>query len=87
MSALVWGVDIMESYSPQRVAEGGRKYMLEPNESLDLKSGRDLSSRGEQERARALLLARPPKLIIFVFAVHNVQPSSASKQSNGVRFG
>ena len=43
LSAIIRGVDIMELYSPPRVAEVCRKYWLEPGESLDLKSGWDLS--------------------------------------------
>ena len=54
----------MEIYSPPRVAEVCHKYGLEPGESLDLKSGWDLSNRSEQNRARALVRARAPNLII-----------------------
>ena len=51
LSASVRGVDIMEICSPPRLAEVGRKYWLGAGESLDLKSGWDLSDRGEQRRA------------------------------------
>ena len=54
----------MEIYSPPRVAEVCRKYWLDPGEGLDLKSGWDFSDRGEQRRARALVRARAPYLII-----------------------
>ena len=43
---IVRGVDIMEIYSPLRVTEACRKYWLEHGESLDLKSGWNLSDRG-----------------------------------------
>ena len=36
--AIVRGADLMEIYSPPMVAEVCRNYMLEPGESLDLKS-------------------------------------------------
>ena len=64
LSAIIRGVDIMEIYSPPRVTEVCRKYVLEPGESLDLKTGWDLSSRSEQRRARELVRARAPYLII-----------------------
>ena len=64
LSAIVRGVDIMEVYSPPRVTEVCRKYWLEPGESLDLKSGWDLSDRREQQRARALIRSRAPLLVI-----------------------
>ena len=54
----------MEIYSPPRVTEACRKYWLEPGERLDLKSAWDLSDRSEQRRARALVRARAPYLII-----------------------
>ena len=64
LSALVRGVDIMEIYSPSRVTEVCREYGLEPGESLDSKSGWDLSDRREQQRARALVRSRAPYLVI-----------------------
>ena len=64
LSAIIRGVDIMEIDSPPRVTEVCRKYWLEPGESLDLKSGWDLSDRCEQQQARALVRARAPYLII-----------------------
>ena len=54
----------MEIYSLPRVTEVCRKYVLEPGESLDLKTGWDLSNRNEQRRARELVRARAPYLII-----------------------
>ena len=64
MSAIARGVDIMEIYAPLRVTEVCRKYWLEPGESLDFKSGWDLSDRREQQRARALAQLRAPLLVI-----------------------
>ena len=43
LSAIIRGGDIMEVHSPPRVAEVCREYWLEPGESLDLKTGWDLS--------------------------------------------
>ena len=54
----------MEIYLPPRVTEVCRKYWLKPGESLDLKTGWDLSDRNEQRRARDLVRARAPYLII-----------------------
>lgn len=64
LSAVLRGVDIMEIFSPPRVTEVCKKYSLELGESLDLKTGCDLSDRGEQRRARQLVRARAPYLII-----------------------
>ena len=64
LSAVLRGVDIMEIYSPPRVTEVCRKYSLEPGESLNLETRWDLSDRGEQRRARELVRARAPYLII-----------------------
>lgn len=64
LSAVLRGVDVMEVYSPPRVVEVCRKYWLEPCEGLDLKTGWDLSKKGEQRRARDLIRPRAPYLII-----------------------
>ena len=39
LSAILWGVDIMEIYSLPMVTEVCKKYWLEPGESLHLKTG------------------------------------------------
>ena len=54
----------MEIYSPPREIDMCRKYVLEPGESLDLKTRWDLSNRNEQRRARESVRARAPYLII-----------------------
>ena len=64
LSAILRGVDIMEIYSPPSVTEVCRKYWLGPGESLYLKTGWDRSDRNEQRRARDLVRARAPYLII-----------------------
>ena len=84
LSASMRGADIMEIYSPPRVTEVCRKYWLEPSESLDLKSGWDLSDRGEQQRAQALVGSRAPCLVIcfpLVLSIVNPEPQQSDQWS------
>ena len=77
LSAILRGVDIMKIDSPPRVTEVCKEYWLEPGESLDLKTGWDLSSRSEQRRARELVRSRAPYLIIICSPF--VQSSATSR--------
>ena len=73
LSAILRGFDIMEIHSPPRFTEVCKKYVHEPGESLDLKTGWDLSDRREQRRARELVRARAPCLIICSPLLYKVQ--------------
>ena len=64
LSAIIRGVDIVEVFSPRRVAKVCSKYSLQPGESFDLITGWDLSDPSQQRRARALIRSQAPGLVI-----------------------
>ena len=62
--ACLLGVDIMEVFSPERVATAAEKYRLIPGASLDLTTGWDLSKEDVQEKAWEVVYRDNPFVII-----------------------
>ena len=60
----VEGVDIMEIYSPKRVAELAAQFRLVAGASLDLTNGYDFDSKEDQERAWNIVRTDKPALLI-----------------------
>jgi len=56
--------DIAEVYSPPRVAEEGKRWGLEPGESMDLTTGWDFRKREQRDRAWKYVREKEPKLLI-----------------------
>ena len=77
---IVKGVDVMEIYSPKRVAESAVEFGLVAGAGLDLSNGYDLDNKEDQERAwkivrtdkAALLLGRPPCIYFSMLQELNI---------------
>ena len=64
ISAILRGVDVTEVFSPERVVEACRKHNLVKGDSLDLRTGYDLSSEVFQRQVLPQIESTTAQLII-----------------------
>ena len=64
LSSVLRGVDITEVYSPQRVVEVCHKYQMIKGDSLDLRTGVDLSDPAVQQRVGRRIIETNAVLVI-----------------------
>ena len=64
LAAIIRGVDIMEIYSPVRVAGVAARYNLQPGESIDLRTGWDLSKPEQRAKVKKKVKTEKPYKVI-----------------------
>ena len=81
-------VDVMEVYSPERVAKLCAKYDLKPGSSLDLTNGYDFDNAGDRQKAWETVTRDQPLLIVWsppctYFSILNELTKSLHKDKPG----